>query len=106
MGKGQGQGGAVSLCLADTLETTDQLASPPPRPARANTLCDLASLMPCLPAGLTRSWNLINEPRCKYCGTEAINSWVGEMAAHLKVRRWVTLCVDSFWPANPHASLN
>ncbi|PSC67829.1 Mannan endo-1,4-beta-mannosidase 1 [Micractinium conductrix] len=30
------------------------------------------------------SWNLLNEPRCKYCGTEAIDSWYGDMAAHLK----------------------
>jgi hypothetical protein len=34
----------------------------------------------------SRSWNLINEPRCKYCGPEAVDSWIGEMAAHLKVR--------------------
>ncbi|KAI3433786.1 hypothetical protein D9Q98_003591 [Chlorella vulgaris] len=31
-------------------------------------------------------WNLLNEPRCKYCGTEAVDSWYGEMAAHLKAR--------------------
>ena len=32
-----------------------------------------------------RSWNLLNEPRCKYCGPEAVDSWFGEIAAHLKV---------------------
>lgn len=31
------------------------------------------------------SWNLLNEPRCKYCGPEVVDSWFGEIAAHLKV---------------------
>ncbi|KAL4451865.1 hypothetical protein ABPG75_007527 [Micractinium tetrahymenae] len=28
--------------------------------------------------------NLMNEPRCKYCTAEPVDSWYGEMAAHLK----------------------
>jgi hypothetical protein len=53
-------------------------SSPPPQ-ASCPTLHSPAHMPP-------RSWNLINEPRCKYCGPEAVDSWVGEMAAHLKVR--------------------
>ena len=30
------------------------------------------------------SWNLINEPRCKGCGTDVIDKWVGEMASFQK----------------------
>ncbi|KAI7844213.1 hypothetical protein COHA_002347 [Chlorella ohadii] len=30
------------------------------------------------------SWNIMNEPRCKYCGPEAVDSWYGEMADHLR----------------------
>ncbi|KAL4432447.1 hypothetical protein ABPG77_001746 [Micractinium sp. CCAP 211/92] len=30
------------------------------------------------------SWDLLNEPRCKYCGPEAVDSWYAEMSAHLK----------------------
>ncbi|KAL4437017.1 hypothetical protein ABPG75_004156 [Micractinium tetrahymenae] len=30
------------------------------------------------------SWDLLNEPRCKYCGTQAVDSWYGDMSAHLK----------------------
>ncbi|PRW57442.1 Transmembrane 9 superfamily member 4 isoform B [Chlorella sorokiniana] len=30
------------------------------------------------------SYNIMNEPRCKYCGPEAVDSWYGEMADHLK----------------------
>ncbi|KAL4450094.1 hypothetical protein ABPG77_010763 [Micractinium sp. CCAP 211/92] len=30
------------------------------------------------------SWNLMNEPRCKYCGPEAVDGWYGELSAHLK----------------------
>lgn len=31
------------------------------------------------------SWNLMNEARCKGCGPEPIDSWVGKIAAHVKV---------------------
>lgn len=30
------------------------------------------------------SWNLLNEPRCKYCGPEAVTEWYTDIAAHIK----------------------
>ena len=30
------------------------------------------------------SWNLLNEPRCKYCGPEAVTEWYHDIAAHIK----------------------
>ncbi|KAL6766264.1 hypothetical protein ACKKBG_A35330 [Auxenochlorella protothecoides x Auxenochlorella symbiontica] len=30
------------------------------------------------------SWNMLNEPRCKYCGPEAVTEWYHDIAAHLK----------------------
>lgn len=29
--------------------------------------------------------NVLNEPRCSYCGPEAVDSWIGDMLAFLKV---------------------
>lgn len=29
--------------------------------------------------------NVLNEARCSYCGPEAVDSWIGEMSAYLKV---------------------
>ena len=29
--------------------------------------------------------NVLNEPRCSYCGPEAVDGWIGEMSAYLKV---------------------
>lgn len=44
----------------------------------------IVATLPLPPAGTSCSWNVMNEPRCKYCGPEAVDSWYGELADHLK----------------------
>lgn len=58
---------AVRLrCFAGRRHSCAGIAQPPP-----SLICPLQ--------------NLMNEPRCKYCGPEAVDGWYGELSAHLKV---------------------
>ena len=34
------------------------------------------------------SWDLLNEPRCKYCPPAAVDAWYGALADHVKVSEW------------------
>ena len=46
------------------------------------------------------SWNLLNEPRCKYCGPDAVNGWTAAAAAALKglgVKQLVTTGQEGFF---------
>ena len=53
-----------------------------------------------LPLPLPPSWNLLNEPRCKYCGPDAVNGWTAAAAAALKglgVKQLVTTGQEGFF---------
>ncbi|KAL4452410.1 hypothetical protein ABPG75_008072 [Micractinium tetrahymenae] len=56
------------------------------------------------------SWNLMNEPRCKYCGPEPVDGWYGDMAAYLKSidpNHLVTTGEEGFFEeADPAAASN
>lgn len=55
------------------------------------------------------AWDLLNEPRCKYCGPDAVNGWYHELARYMKedlgVKQMVTTGEEGFFDeSDPHSS--